>query len=151
MFYFVAITLTFWRASRNGGLWTVTVKLGDELLLFNSRPPQWRRYFLALLLDGRYYLELLYYVDISTVDGTTLTMREEISAVIRRTAAWSQRHQGSTMSKKYGCNGIKRGKKRSTSYGQGPCSLWQNVWFPDWLLLQVSQRIMPTMEVELCN
>ena len=84
-----------------------------ELLLFNSRPPQWRRYFLALLLDGRYYLELLYYVDISTVDGTTLTMREEISAVIRRTAAWSQRHQGSTMSKKYGCNGIEReGKKR---------------------------------------
>ena len=72
----------------------MTVKLGDELLLFNSRPPQWRRYFLALLLHGRYYLELLYYVDISTVDGTTLTMREEISAVIRRTAAaWSQRHQ----------------------------------------------------------
>ena len=60
---------------------------------------------MALLLDGRYYLELLYYVDISTVDGTTLTMREEISAVIRRTAAWSQRHQGSTM---YGCNGIER-------------------------------------------
>ena len=94
---FFAITLTFWRALRNGGLWTVTVKLGDELLLFNSRPPQWRRYFLALLLHGRYYLELLYYVDISTVDGTTLTMREEISAVIRRTAAWSQRHQGSTI------------------------------------------------------
>ena len=67
---------------------------------------------MALLSHGRHYLELLRYVDISTVDGTTLTMREEISAVIRRTAAWSQRHQGSTMSKKYGCNGIERGKKR---------------------------------------
>ena len=66
---------------------------------------------MALLLHGRYYLELLYYVDISTVDGTTLTMREEISAVIRRTAAWSQRHQGSTMSKKYGCNGIETREK----------------------------------------
>ena len=90
----------------------MTVKLGDELLLFNSRPPQWRRYFLALLLDGRYYSVLLLYVDISTVDGTTLTMREEISAVIRRTSAWNQRHQGSTMSKKYGCNGIEREGKR---------------------------------------
>ena len=94
----------------------MTVKLGDELLLFNSRPPQWRRYFLALLLHGRYYLELLYYVDISTVDGTTLTMREEISAVIRRTAAWSQRHQGSTMSKKYGCNGIEREREKEVNH-----------------------------------
>ena len=93
----------------------MTVKLGDELLLFNSRPPQWRRYFLALLLHGRYYLELLYYVYIPTVDGTTLTMREEISAVIRRTAASSQRHQGSTMSKKYGCSGIERERANTTT------------------------------------
>ena len=70
---------------------------------------------MALLLHGRYYLELLYYVDISTVDGTTLTMREEISAVIRRTAAWSQRHQGSTMSKKYGYNGIEREREKEVS------------------------------------
>ena len=80
-------------------------------------------------------------------------MREEISAVIRRTAAWSQRHQGSTMSKKYGCNGIERGKKRWTSDEQDPWIVWQIVWFPDWSLLQVSQRTMPlpSMEVELCN
>ena len=70
---------------------------------------------MALLLHGRYYLELLYYVDISTVDGTTLTMREEISAVIRRTAAWRRRHQGSTMSKKYGCNGIEREREKEVN------------------------------------